>query len=116
MNEDVELSVAQAAEFATWFQALADPTRMRILNLLATANRELTVSEIVARLGLKQSTTSHHLKILHDVGFALRRREGTQMFYYVNANCLERFPTAADMVMGRFRTPSEKAGPGWLAS
>lgn len=115
MTDTVRLTEEQAELFATWFHSLADPTRMRILNLLASGEREMNVGDIVAALGLKQSTTSHHLKVLHDVGFVLRRREGTQTYHSVNRSCLERFPTAADMVMGRFRARSEAVSPGWLA-
>src|SRR3990170_874157 len=56
--------------WATWFRALGDPTRIVILNLLATTGRPMSVAEIVGAVDVGQSTVSHHLKILGDVPFA----------------------------------------------
>ena len=92
---------AQAAEWATWFRALGDPTRILILNLLATADRAMSVGEIVERVGLAQSTVSHHLKLLGDVRFILLQRDGTTSWWRINEACLSCFPTAAEVVMGR---------------
>ena len=47
---------------------VGDPSRIVILNLLATAGRPMSVGEIVDELDLAQSTVSHHLKILGEVG------------------------------------------------
>ncbi|GGL32442.1 winged helix-turn-helix transcriptional regulator [Phycicoccus endophyticus] len=105
----------EATLFASWFHALSDPTRIRILNLLSTTGDELGVGTIVDTLALRQSTASHHLKVLHDVGFLRRRRHGTSVLYRVNANCLERFPSAADLVMGRLRVDAAPTAPGWVA-
>lgn len=99
----VEIDVESAEVYARWFQALADPTRIRILNLLACRDEPMTVGEVVAEMALGQSTVSHHLKILYVVGFVTRRRQGTSSYYQVNHNCVTRFPTAADLVMGRLR-------------
>ena len=71
----MEVERAQAETWASWFRALGDPSRILILNLLATSGRPLSVGEIVDVLGLAQSTVSHHLKILGEVGFALVERE-----------------------------------------
>ena len=60
-----------AETWATWFKAFGDPTRILILNLLATAHRPMTVAEIVDAVDVGQSTVSHHLKILGDVRFLL---------------------------------------------
>lgn len=48
-----------------------------------------------------QSTVSAHLKVLAEVGFVLAERRGTAVRYRVNAACVDCFPTAADVVMGR---------------
>ena len=87
--------------WATWFRALGDPSRIVILNLLATAGRAMTVGEIVDELGLAQSTVSHHLKILGDVRFILVQRDRTTSWWRINERCLSCFPTAAEVVMGR---------------
>lgn len=114
--DGVRLTEDEASLFASWFQALSDPTRIRILNLLSTTGGEHGVGAIIATLELRQSTASHHLKVLHDVGFLRRRRHGTSVLYRVNANCLERFPSAADTVMGRLRVDVGAQGPRWIDS
>ena len=87
--------------WATWFRAAGDPSRIVILHLLATARRAMSVGEIVDELGLAQSTVSHHLKVLGDVGFILVERDGTTSWWRINERCLSCFPTAAEVVMGR---------------
>ncbi len=92
----------QTAEtYASWFKALSDPTRIQILNLLAVAGEPMSVGELVVRTDVGQSTVSHHLKILADVRFVLRQRQGTSILYRVNVACVTGFPSAADAVMGR---------------
>jgi DNA-binding transcriptional ArsR family regulator len=96
-----------ATTWAEWFRALGDPTRILVLNLLATSGRPMAVGEIVASLDVGQSTVSHHLRHLSDVGFVLVEERGTSRFYRVNDRCLDRFPTAAELVMGLARTNAE---------
>jgi len=90
-----------AATWATWFRALGDPTRVLILNLLATEGRPMSVNEIVDAVDVGQSTVSHHLKLLGDVRFILLDRQGTTSWWRINDACLDCFPTAAELVMGR---------------
>jgi ArsR family transcriptional regulator, zinc-responsive transcriptional repressor len=61
------------------FKALSDPTRIRILHLLAY--REYSVNEIAETLELKQSTVSHQLRFLKNLRLVKFRREGTTLFY-----------------------------------
>lgn len=89
-----------AETWASWFRALGDPTRVLILNLLATAGRAMTVGEIVDAADVGQSTVSHHLKILGDVRFLLVERTGNLSHWRINERCLACFPTAAELVMG----------------
>ncbi|MFI1980488.1 ArsR/SmtB family transcription factor [Streptomyces wedmorensis] len=99
---NAQLIDREAAEsYATWFKALSDPTRVQILNLLALASEPMSVGEIVDRMNIGQSTVSHHLKLLADVRFVLRERQGTSMLYTINVACVACFPSAADAVMGR---------------
>src|SRR5215208_4491795 len=60
------------------FQALADPTRLRILALLRIM--ELSVGELAQVLGQSQPRVSRHLKILADAGALERRKEGSWVF------------------------------------
>jgi DNA-binding transcriptional ArsR family regulator len=90
-----------AQEYASWFRALADPTRVQLVELLARSRRPMSVGELVAEMGLAQSTVSQHLKILAEVRFVLVEPVGNARHYRVNDNCVQCFPSAADLVMGR---------------
>lgn len=67
---------------AKYFQVLSDPTRVRILELLAD-RRELSVSELMQALGQAQSKVSNHLACLRWCGFVQTRREHRVVFYRV---------------------------------
>lgn len=90
-----------AEEYAACFRALADATRIQIVELLARSGTPMTVGEIVAAVGVAQSTVSQHLKILAEVRFVLADPVGTSRLYRINEKCVTAFPTAADVVMGR---------------
>jgi DNA-binding transcriptional ArsR family regulator len=100
-GDDGPLGRATAAEYAAWFKALADPTRIQIVSLLARRGTPMSVGEIVAAVDVGQSTVSAHLKILADVRFVLAGRKGTSAYYRINEACVDCFPTAADLVMGK---------------
>jgi DNA-binding transcriptional ArsR family regulator len=93
------VSEPEAEEFASWFKALADPTRIRILNLLAASPEPVCVCDITDHFPLGQPTISHHLKVLRDVRFVIAERRGTFMHYSVNRACLEEFPEAARRIL-----------------
>lgn len=95
------LDRATAQTYASWFRALADPTRVQIVEYLARHGRPMSVGEIVAAVGLAQSTVSQHLKILTEVRFVLVEPVGTARHYRINDACVGCFPSAADVVMGR---------------
>ncbi|SDW28486.1 transcriptional regulator, ArsR family [Marininema mesophilum] len=61
------------------FKALADPTRVRILYLIA--EREVSVNEIADCLSLSQSTVSHQLRFLKNLRLVTFRRAGTTLYY-----------------------------------
>jgi DNA-binding transcriptional ArsR family regulator len=95
------LARTTAETYASWFRALADPSRVQIVEYLARQRRPMPVGEIVAAAGLAQSTVSQHLKILAEVGFVLIEPVGTARHYRINTSCIDCFPSAADVVMGR---------------
>jgi DNA-binding transcriptional ArsR family regulator len=102
----------EAERYAAWFRALADPTRIQVVTLLARRRQPMTVGEIVFESGLGQSTVSHHLKALSAVRFVLCEQAGTARWYRINSACVECFPTAADIVMGReVPEPPDRDGP-----
>ena len=90
---------ADSIEYASWFKTLADPTRIRILNLLAQAGEPVCVCDITDHFPLGQPTISHHLKILRDARFVVAERRGTYMYYRANDCCLAEFPEAARRIM-----------------
>jgi ArsR family transcriptional regulator, arsenate/arsenite/antimonite-responsive transcriptional repressor len=94
-----KLRAARAREYAGWFNALADPTRIRILNLLAANRDPVCVCDIVKHFPIGQPTISHHLKILKKMRFVQSERRGTFMYYRVNLKCLGEFPSAARLIM-----------------
>jgi DNA-binding transcriptional ArsR family regulator len=100
-EQDGPLDRATAAEYAAWFRALADATRVQIVSLLARRGEPMSVGAITAELQVGQSTVSEHLKILAGVRFVLTERRGTAAYYRVNDACVRCFPSAADVVMGR---------------
>lgn len=65
---------------ARYFKVLAEPTRTRILELLR-GGAELSVRELMDRLGLAQSNVSNHLACLRWCGFVLTRREHRTVYY-----------------------------------
>ena len=68
------------------FNAVAEPKRRQVLAVLGT--EELSVNEIVERLGWNQPSVSKHLGVLKQVGLVSERRAGRQRMYRVNAEKL----------------------------
>ena len=78
------LSDEKATELATAFAVLADPVRLRLLSLLASApDGEACVCELVEPLGRSQPTVSHHLKILTEAGLIAGEKRGRWVWYRV---------------------------------
>jgi DNA-binding transcriptional ArsR family regulator len=69
----------RVARTTTIFSALADPTRFRILDALATC--ELCVCDLAEVAGISQSGVSHQLRVLRDRGLVSFRREGQRAMY-----------------------------------
>jgi ArsR family transcriptional regulator, arsenate/arsenite/antimonite-responsive transcriptional repressor len=85
------MTAERALELAGLFKALADPTRVRLLALIAAhEGAEACVCHLVEPLGLSQPTVSHHLKILLDAGLLERDRRGSWNYYRVVPASLNR--------------------------
>jgi DNA-binding transcriptional ArsR family regulator len=69
------------------FNAVAEPKRRQVLEVLGT--QELSVNELVERLGWNQPMVSKHLGVLKEVGLVSERRAGRQRLYRVNAERLK---------------------------
>lgn len=78
--------MARAATTTDAFNAVAEPRRRQILDLLAQG--ELPVNELVGLLGLAQPQVSKHLRVLREVDLVRVRDEGRQRLYRLNAEPL----------------------------
>lgn len=74
------LDPREAGSLAARFKALADPTRVAIVNRLAAAD-EVCVCDLTGAFDLAQPTISHHLRVLRDAGLVESSRRGTWAFY-----------------------------------
>jgi ArsR family transcriptional regulator, arsenate/arsenite/antimonite-responsive transcriptional repressor len=74
------LPAAAAETLAATFKALADPTRVAIVNRLSTADT-VCVCDLTAAFDLSQPTISHHLRVLRDAGLVESERRGTWAYY-----------------------------------
>jgi DNA-binding transcriptional ArsR family regulator len=79
--------MARAATTADAFNAVAEPRRRQILDVLA--DRELPVNDLVRLLGLAQPQVSKHLRVLREVGVVDVRNEGRQRLYRLNGHALK---------------------------
>lgn len=73
------ISLERATDLADLFKTLGDPTRVRIMDVLAKA--ELCVCDLAELLGLSQSATSHQLRVLRSSNLVKYRRDGKMVFY-----------------------------------
>lgn len=76
------LDVEQAAEGAAAFKALADPVRLRLLSIIASADGEVCVCDITPQFDVSGPTISHHLKVLREAGLVDCERRGTWVYYW----------------------------------
>jgi len=79
--------MARAATTADAFNAVAEPRRRQILDVLAGGERP--VNDIVGRLGVAQPVVSKHLRVLREVGLVDVRDEGRQRIYRLNGRSLK---------------------------
>jgi DNA-binding transcriptional ArsR family regulator len=79
--------VARAATTADAFNAIAEPRRRQIIDVIGVGER--SVSDLVAALGLPQPLVSKHLRVLREVGVVVVRDEGRQRLYRLNGIALK---------------------------
>ncbi len=76
------VSDTAATELAKMFKALGDPARVKIMSMLLNAD-EVCACDFSASIEKTAATTSHHLKLLRDVGLVATEKRGTWVFYRV---------------------------------
>ena len=95
------ITADQAAELARLLKAVADPTRLRLVSMVAAhQNAEACVCDLTEPLGLTQPTVSHHLKILVDAGIFTRQKRGVWAYYAL-------VPAAMD-ALSKLLSPSQR--------
>jgi ArsR family transcriptional regulator, arsenate/arsenite/antimonite-responsive transcriptional repressor len=83
------LTAAQAADLAAKLKALADPTRLRIVSMVAAhQDGEACVCDLTGPLGLTQPTVSHHVKVLVDAGILSGDKRGKWTYYQLRRAAL----------------------------
>ncbi|CAN5401050.1 MAG: helix-turn-helix transcriptional regulator [Nocardioidaceae bacterium] len=89
------LDIPQAEALAQVFKALSDPTRVRLVSLIAAhAGAEACVCELTEPVGLSQPTVSHHLKQLVEAGLLSREQRGRWAYYRVVEQALDQLAAA----------------------
>jgi ArsR family transcriptional regulator len=78
------IEIEDAEQLAHRFKALGDPTRVRLLSLIATYDeREACICDLTEPVGLSQPTVSHHMKQLADAGLVTREQRGKWAYYRI---------------------------------
>src|SRR5688500_18082802 len=103
LYEHMIVRVARAATTADAFNAVAEPRRRQILDLLAGGERP--VNDLVQLLGLAQPQVSKHLRVLREVGAVDVREDGRRRLYRLNGQALK---PIYDWVQGYERLWSER--------
>ncbi|WP_019143761.1 ArsR/SmtB family transcription factor [Aeromicrobium massiliense] len=79
-----------ARRLAARFKAIGEPTRLRLLSLVAAHDgAEACVCDLTAPVGLSQPTVSHHLKVLVDAGLLTRTKRGVWSYYALVPGALD---------------------------
>jgi ArsR family transcriptional regulator, arsenate/arsenite/antimonite-responsive transcriptional repressor len=89
------LDVAAAEQLARSFKALGDPTRVRLVSMIAaTPGGEACICELTAPVALSQPTVSHHMKVLVEAGLVEREQRGKWAYYRVVGAALQALSSA----------------------
>ena len=82
----------KARDLTEYLSAISEPNRLAILQFLKGGER--CACEIHPKLGLPQNLSSHHLKVLRDLGLLTSRREGTRVVYARDEAVIARYQSA----------------------
>jgi len=89
-NKNDKAAKAEREQRAKIFAALSDPTRLQIIELLAT-NHEMSGSEIADQASISHSLLCHHWKILAEAGVITKRKEGQTTYSSLNRELLSKY-------------------------
>ena len=96
------MSAENATALAAKFKAIGDPTRLRLLSLVAAhEGAEACVCDLTEPVNLSQPTVSHHLKVLVEAGLLSRSKRGTWSYYAL-------VPGALDALADLLHTPASR--------
>lgn len=89
------LDVEDAQRLARMFKALGDPTRVRLLSIIAAQpEREACICDLTHPVGVSQPTVSHHMKQLADAGLVVREQRGRWAYYRLVEDTLSSLSSA----------------------
>ena len=103
-DADAALDAAGAQRLAAVLKVIADPTRLRLLSLVAAqgVDGEVCICNLTEPVGLTQPTVSHHMKVLVDAGLLDREQRGKWAYY-------RQVPGALDALAGLVSTVAQPA-------
>jgi ArsR family transcriptional regulator len=91
------LGADDAERLSRVFKALGDPTRVRLLSMIAASrDQEACVCDLIEPVGLSQPTVSHHMKQLVDAGLVTREQRGRWAYYRLVDDALSALSEALD--------------------
>ncbi len=110
------LTDGEAESTATLFKALADPARIKIVNLLARTDGPVCACDFETALQLSQPTVSHHLRKLTDAGLLRREQRGKWAYFSIERDaggqaCGRRRPERSVLLMSHHGRRVARAGP-----
>lgn len=97
------LRIGSREQAASWFRALGDETRLKIIDRLSEG--EQCVCDLTDLLETKQSLLSFHLKTLKDAGILIDRRDGRWVYYSLNPDALALLEQFVGTIKARSRKP-----------
>lgn len=106
-----QLSAAEAAAAAARFAAMGHPRRIHLMNMLVRSGFPVCVCDLVSATGWAQSTVSHHLKQLVDVGLLYRQQRGKWAYYSVDHAGLASLATVVSVSPGELTLAGRRRRP-----
>jgi ArsR family transcriptional regulator len=99
MKQDTECELLE--ETAGLFKALGDATRMQMIYILASGEREqISVTELAKVMGITQPAASQHLKTLKNAKIVRAKKEGNHMYYAFNRDAMLKYKETVDYLFG----------------